>query len=57
MANSIIGTKAGKANRTSGGWAKEDDPIYSKGWAIAPVVSARQQAKASKSSNQDKRKD
>ena len=30
-----------KKKRVSGGWAKPDDPIYNRGWAIAPVKSAR----------------
>ena len=27
--------------RASGGWAKPDDPIYKRGWTIAPFKSAR----------------
>jgi len=30
-----------KTKRVSGGWAKPDDPIYKRGWTIAPVMSAR----------------
>ena len=30
-----------KMKRVSGGWAKPDDPIYKRGWTLAPVKSAR----------------
>ena len=30
-----------KTKRVSGGWAKPDDPIYKRGWTIAPVKSGR----------------
>ena len=33
--------EAPKKNRVSGGWAKPDDPIYKRGWTIAPVTSGR----------------
>ena len=30
-----------KKKRASGNWAKPDDPIYKRGWTIAPVKSGR----------------
>ena len=33
--------EAPKKKRVSGGWAKPDDPIYKRGWTIAPVTSGR----------------
>jgi len=33
--------EAPKQKRVSGGWAKPDDPIYKRGWTIAPVKSRR----------------
>ena len=56
MAKKDTGQKAVEERFTSGGWAKEDDPIYKQGWTIAPNMSGRQRAKESKSSNQDRQK-
>ena len=33
--------EVGKKKRVSGGWAKPDNPIYKRGWTIAPVKSGR----------------
>ncbi len=57
MAKKITGDKAAPEKYTSGGWAKADDPIYSRGWTIAPNMSGRLYKKESPDSNQVKRRD
>ena len=49
-AKKITGDKAAPEKYTSGGWAKADDPIYSRGWTIAPNMSGRLYKKESPSS-------
>ena len=49
-AKKITGDKAELESPIEVVWAKEDDPIYSRGWTIAPNMSGRLYKKESPSS-------
>ena len=56
MVNSTTGNKVDLASPSKVRFAKDNDPIYSRGWTITTRVWGKPPTPESKSSNQDRQK-